>query len=115
MKKAFGFLVLVVGLSGCFGYTAKDNELTGQVKKVTNQTPLICPDRVDADISMGVMRNGVGSMSAQDIWFSVPGKEDQAALRKAAESGEIVTVTYDVARVTFCMNDHIVTSVKPTK
>lgn len=41
--------LLLWGLSG-----------TAQVKKVEHDTPLICPDQVNVDLSLGVMQNGVG-------------------------------------------------------
>ncbi len=112
MKAILLFLALVV--SGC-GYSSMQSEMMGQVKKVANRTPLICNNRVDADISLGVMRNGVGSMSSQDVWITVPEKSDQILLKKAAESGELVKITYDIARVTFCWEDHIVTHVEVVK
>jgi hypothetical protein len=111
-----GFIVVVVALClmGC-GLSSTQNELVGQVKKVTNQTPLICPNRIDADISLGVMRNGVGSMSAQDMWFTVEKESDQELLRKAAEAGSIVKVLYDVHRVTLCQEAHRITHVELAK
>lgn len=112
--KGLIFLVAALWISGC-GYSARDNEMVGQVKKVTNQTPLICPDRVDTDISLGVMRGGVGSMSSQDLWLTVPNHDDQVVLKHAAEVGELIKITYSVARLTFCMEDHIVSHVEVTK
>lgn len=108
MRKAIIAAALLM-LSGC-GNSSVDNELIGQVKKVSHVTPLLCFDYVDADISLGVMRNGVGSMSTQDQWLTVPREQDQKILAEAAQSGKIVKVTYRVARVMWCWNDHIVTS-----
>lgn len=106
--------VLLIGLmllSSC-GYKSRNNELVGQAKKVVNQTPLICPDRSDADISLGVMRNGVGSMSTQDVWLTIANETDRTLLTEAAAKGLLVKVSYNVARVTFCSEDHIVTRVE---
>lgn len=89
---------LVLSLTGCLGHTSTGNELVGQVKRVQHKTPLLCPDYVHVDISLGVMRNGVGSMSTQDIWLWVQNSTDVAVLEKAAQNGQIVKVNYDVAR-----------------
>jgi len=88
---------LVLATAAC-GYTSKNNEMTGQVKKVHNQTPILCSDFVAADISLGVLRNGVGSMSAEDKEVYVPNAADAELLRKAADTGQLVKITYDVAR-----------------
>jgi hypothetical protein len=64
---------------------------------------------------MGVMRDGVGSMSSEDVWVYVPDKENFDLLKKANETGALVKVTYDVKRLTFCVEDHIVTKVEILK
>ena len=114
MKK----LLLMVGglflLASC-GYTQRQSELTGQVKRLTHETPILCPDRVDVDLSLGVMRNGVGSMSSEDVFLTVPNREDQEVLAKAAAEGALVKITYDTARFVFCWNPAIVTHVERTK
>jgi hypothetical protein len=107
---ALGGLVL----SGC-GYSACDNDMIGQVKKVVHNTPLICPDYNGADISLGVMRNGVGSMSTEDVWVTVPDRYLFDALKNASASGAVVKITFDVKRLTICIDDHIVTGVEVLK
>jgi hypothetical protein len=97
------------------GYSARYSEMIGQVKKVARQTPIFCDDRVDADISLGVMRDGVGSMSSQDVWITVPNKEDQELLKRANESGELVKITYDDKRWTWCWHNQIVTKAELVK
>jgi hypothetical protein len=114
MKKSLLGLAVVVMLSGC-GYSAVDNEFAGQVKKVVHQTPIFCAERYDTDISLGVLRNGVGSMSQEDVWLTVPNQDDQKLLKQAAETGQIVKVKYDVYRVTWCWQDHVVRGVELTK
>jgi hypothetical protein len=101
-------------LTGC-GYSSMQNETIGQVKKVVKNTPLICPDYVDADVSLGVMRNGVGSMSTEDLWFYVPDEQARQTLAQAAQTGALVKITYDVKRVTFCVSDHFVSKVELVK
>lgn len=96
MRKLWVLPVLL--LAGCMGHTSSGNELTGQVKRVQHKTPILCPDYVHVDISLGTMRNGVGSMSTQDIWLWVKNDADVAVLEKASRDGGIVKVSYDVAR-----------------
>lgn len=109
------FLVaLVFAVSGC-GYSSRNNEVVGQAKKVVNLTPILCSDRIDTDISLGVMRNGVGSMSTQDAWFTVPKESDQKLLNDAASAGKLVKVNYDVKRWVWCWQDHIITHVEILK
>ena len=105
MRRIVVSVLLAAALGGC-GYTERDGELIGQVKKVAAQTPLVCPDHVAVDISLGVMVNGVGSLSKEDVWFRVMNQSDVEGLRRMAERGAIVKVRYNVRRLTFCFNDH---------
>lgn len=95
-------------LAAACGMRSADNEAVGQVKKVVKVTPIICPDYTEADISLGVIRNGVGSMSKEDVELAVDNEDRQNVelLKKAAESGAIVKFTYDVKRVSPCWPDH---------
>lgn len=105
--------MIVIGLfvAGC-GYKQIDGELIGQVKKVIRVTPLLCPEYVSADISLGVLRGGVGSMSTQDVWVVVD-KTHEKIFRNASENGKIVKVKYDVKRFggnyVVCTPDHFAT------
>jgi hypothetical protein len=112
MKK----IVLSMGLlaSAC-GYSSKDNELIGQVKKVKMATPIICPDFAETDVSLGIIRNGVGSMSSEDVWLFVEKDSDLALLKSASESGQPVKIKYNVQRVTFCVPNEQVSSVELVK
>ena len=108
-------MVLILGLLiGC-GYTSRDNELIGQVKKTMHNTPIFCSDYNDVDISLGVMRNGVGSMSTQDKWLVVTEKEHLKILKQANDSGQIVKIVYDTKRVTFCTGREFITDVEIVK
>lgn len=98
-------------MSGC-GYSSLNSNLTGQVKALMQRTPLLCGDRTDVDISLGVMRNGVGSMSTEDIVLTVPNREDVTLLKKASASGQLVNITYSVYRFTWCWNLHVVERVE---
>lgn len=108
--KITAFFILILN-SGCWGYLSKDNETTGQVKYVENMTPIICDDRTDVDISLGVIRNGVGSMSTQDVMMWVPSLEDVKVLTTASKSGQLVKIRYDEMRFTFCKPHCVVRSV----
>lgn len=108
------FILGLLVLSSC-GYTSRDNDVVGQVKKVVKVTPIICPDFKVLDLSLGVMRNGVGSMSTEDEIFYVESAEDFKTLTNAANAGQLVRIKYDVARVRFCRPEHEVLSVEVLK
>lgn len=101
-------------LASC-GFMSVDNELVGQVKKTHHSTPLICSDYQQADISLGVMRNGTGSLSTQDMWVTVPDKDDFQTLKKAEQSGQLVKITYNTKRFAFCTDMEIITKVELVK
>ncbi len=103
--------VLIIAVTAACGNSSAGNELEGQVKKVIRRTPIICPDYTEADISLGVMRNGVGSLSKEDVVLRVEDNGQIETLKAAAKSGAIVSVSYDVNRVTICVPDHLLTSV----
>jgi hypothetical protein len=103
-------LALALLLGGCLGYSQADGEAIGQAKKVTKATPIICPDYYMLDVSLGITRNGVGSMSTEDMWFTVANVADLQKMKDAVESGAIVKVRYDTVRMPICVEDHIVTA-----
>lgn len=107
MKKALAFAII---LSAC-GYSSKSNELVGQVKKVVEKTPIVCGDYAEADISLGVLRNGYGSVSHEDVVLYVPSRGDVDLLKQAAEEGFPIKVSYDIRRIAFCVPDHWLTGV----
>lgn len=106
------FAMLLIGSLASCGYTSRDSEMVGQVKNVMHNTPLFCPNYDDVDISLGVMRDGVGSMSAQDLWLTVDDKAHYDALKRAAESGTLVRIRYDQYRVRLCTHELIVRGVE---
>lgn len=99
--KRLVMLTYLLLIAGC-GYEAVDSEMVGQVKKVMKNTPLICPNYTDADISLGVFRNGVGSTSTQDVWVWPINESVESALRLAVGTGSLVKITYDTRRLVFC-------------
>lgn len=117
MKKIITAVMLLplVFLGGCWGHSSSDNTIIGQVKKVKRMTPFICDNRVDVDVSLGIMRNGVGSMSTQDMWLTVANPATLAALNYAADNGTPVQITYDTARMNVCWNVEELTGIQYVK
>jgi len=107
-------MLIVLTLSAC-GLSSAGNELEGQVKKVIRVTPIIRPDYVIADVSLGVLRNGVGSLSKEDVELYVADEHMVEMLQRAAKSGTPVTIGYDVQRVGIRRPDHWLTSVQVEK
>lgn len=104
--------LLLFAVAGC-GSSSRDNQLIGQVKKVQHNTPIICGDYVDADVSLGVLRNGVGSMSTQDMWLNAANAVDITLMEAAAKAGNVVHITYDTKRFVFCSySDKFVTKIE---
>lgn len=104
----------VVGCSGgmgdgCCGWSGLDITAAGQVKTVRLNTPLVCPDYFEVDISLGVMRNGVGSMSTHDMTLYVS-NEMAVELKKAAQDSAIVDFTYNQRRSGLCVPDNRLTA-----
>ncbi len=103
MKKIIFGIILASSLlfQGC-GYESRNGEIIGQVKNVARQTPLVCSEYNMTNISLGVMRNGVGSMSTEDVELEILNKEDVKLLTNAMKSGQLVHIFYDTKRVCFC-------------
>lgn len=109
MKKIALSLILFLGACSACGMSARNNELVGQVKKVVDVTPVLCGDYTMADISLGIIRNGTGSMSKEDVEVVV-NPADVVLLKKAAETGALVKITYDIRRAAPCTPDHMAVS-----
>lgn len=110
MKKVLVMCILLT-MVGC-GYASRENEMIGQVKKVVHSTPIICSDYTQADISLGILRNGVGSMSSEDVWIYYSDKEQDKILKLANETGKLVKIKYDTKRFAWCVPSRIVSSVE---
>lgn len=109
MKSILFALVLLLA-AGC-GYTSRNNEAVGQIKKIKNVTPMVWPAFTYVDVSLGVMRGGTGSMSSQDIWLRADEKHLEV-LQSAQNSGQIVRIFYDEERFNFWYPEEHVTSVE---
>lgn len=109
MKKLIALAVVSMSLlSGCtlFGFSSKENEATVQPKKIVNHTPIVCPEFKALDASMGIMVNGVGSMSKEDLEVVLTSKEQKDTIEAAISSGKLLKIKYSTGRVVICQ-DHI--------
>ncbi len=123
--KTAGWLLLLGILFGIYlihaGFTtmyALDGELIGQAKKVRLVTPFwssICPTYYAFDVSLGVMQNGTGSMSTQDIWLTVKDVQDLPLMHKAVADASIVKIKFDTRRLAACTEDYLATSFEIVK
>ncbi len=113
MKKHICLVIIAMVITAC-GRSSVDNEAVGQVKTILKRTPLICEDYTEIGLSLGVMRNGIGSVSHEDMTLAVENTKtaDVALLKTAAELGWIVKIRYDVERVSPCWPTHRFLSVE---
>ncbi len=113
MKMRIVMLMLPLVLTGCdaCGNSSVNNELVGQPKRLHNETPILCENRVDLDVSMGFMKDGVGSVSTADMHLTVPNREDVDRINRAINENKLVKLHYNVARVNLCWQQEVVTSV----
>lgn len=94
--------LLIVLLVGC-GYSSRGNEVVAQVKYVSNRTPLLCPDYISAGVSLGVTKNGVGSMSTHDQVLVVPDNVIAETLKRAQANVNLVKLVVDEKRLPICV------------
>ncbi len=109
----FGIYLLYAGFTTMYGV---DGELIGQAKKIRLVTPFwssFCPTYYALDVSLGVIQNGTGSMSTQDVWLTVKDTTDLPAMQKAVEVGAIVKVKFDTRRLAACTEDYYATAFEP--
>ncbi len=115
MKRLIVFALLaVILLTGC-GRSQVGTEAVGQIKRIVKETPIICPSQTLLDLSMGLLRNGTGSMSTEDLWVRVQTADQEATLKQAQASGQAVKITYDTQRFRLCWHQREVTSVEVLK
>lgn len=105
MRVSLVIAVIALVVSGC-GYSSLEGEMVGQVKSVSHTSNLLCADYDRAFISLGVFRNGVGSMSTQDVGVWMPDSRVTQVMREAARAGAIVRLQKKTYRNNFCKEDH---------
>lgn len=113
-RTIFSTILITCFTFGC-GNSSVDNELVAQPKRMHNETPIICGDRVDVDLSMGFMKDGVGSMSTHDTTMLVGNYKHKEILDEAIQNNKLVKVRYDQRRVVMCGPDQIITNVEIIK
>lgn len=110
MRKLLIMTMVVVCMSGC-GKSSVDTEVIGQIKKLETRTPIVCGDYKQVDLSLGIVTNGTGSMSRDDMTIQVTDKQFEELKRLQAEN-KLVTITYDTNRFVFCGLEQTATQVK---
>ncbi len=98
-------------LTGCWGNSSVDNDGVCQPKKIHHNTPLICGNYDSVDVSLGVVRNGVGSMSTHDMTLVIPDGETKRKLEQAIAAGKLVNLHYNERRFSWCQELAVVTAV----
>jgi hypothetical protein len=105
MKLLFMLLLVSCGMSEV------GTQGVAQIKRVHNVTPLICSNHLVLDASLGVMVNGVGSMSTDDILVEADANQAQE-LNNAAKAGKLVKITYDTRRFTWCVPEKLLKNIE---
>jgi len=104
-------LLLPFFLMGC-GYSALNSEFTGQVKYVEETNPLICDSFFQSGVSLGVMKNGTGSVSTHDVRIYIATPELAELFKRAASSTVPVKITYRQRRLTWCIPEMEATKIE---
>lgn len=94
-------LALMLFLTAC-GYSELGTNGVVQVKRVHVVNPLICPKYYVLDASLGIMQNGVGSMSTQDIDLTVSEKQATELDELLKKGKSIVNIKYNTRRFSLC-------------
>jgi hypothetical protein len=107
MMKFMVILGLAIVVAWGCGDASRGNAIVGQVKRIKQMTPMICPDYVEVDLSLGVLRNGVGSTSREDATLAIDPSDHATidVLTRASKSGQIVHLTYNERRISPCWPD----------
>ena len=91
-------LLAALTVSSC-GYRSLESNELGQAKTVIKTNNLVCPDYYVLHVSLGVMKNGTGSMSNQDTDYSVdPTRVDIEKLRLAVRNGSLIETKFNTRR-----------------
>lgn len=82
------------------------------MKRLHRVTPIFCGDYSVLDANLGVMQDGQGGASIQDIDLEIP-EPMVAELAKALENKTLqVEITYSTHRVAFCGQHEVLDSFK---
>jgi len=103
--------LICLSLIGC-GYSSNNNKMVAQPKKIHHNTPILCHNYTELDVSLGVLRNGSGSMSTEDVLLTVNNDKDQVVLQRAIDDGKLVEIHYDEFRLALCVPEYQITSVE---
>lgn len=112
--KVFLFAISMLGI-GCSGYDQIDSKVVGQAKRYHHYNPIVCGGYDTVDISLGIVRNGVGSMSTEDVELTVWNQADAETLQKAAQESSLVELKYSVWRFAPCKESRVVQYAKILK
>ena len=112
--KALLLTLLTIALTAC-GYSQRDTEVIGQPKRIHNVTPIVCSNWKALDLSLGVVRNGIGSMSSEDIDLVIQDNDQLKTIKQAIDNGNLIKITYDDARLRFCQETREITKVEIVK
>jgi hypothetical protein len=116
--KTLGWVLVIAGIFSTYliycgfnTYLSRDGEVVGQAKSITRVTPFwsVCAPYYMLDVSVGVMVNGVGSLSTHDVGFTVADTWDVPAMLEAVQHAKIIRVRYDTRRLAACTEDNIAT------
>jgi hypothetical protein len=126
MERAIPYIVLalsiviigtpvILAMEGPHIQTSEGAVTVGQIKTIETQlSPLhICPPKVVvAHLSLGVLRNGQGSVSSEDFSATVQSPEDVETLQRAAKNGDLVEVTTNSVLADPCRPEVRITAVR---
>jgi hypothetical protein len=100
-KNLLACFLALVSITGC-GYSHRNNELVGQPKSIEQTTPILCPEQNILHMSLGVMRNGVGSMSTEDVMINIPDNSMVPLLKEVVKDGKLINAVTNQARMRWC-------------
>jgi hypothetical protein len=105
-------LIVLIMIMGC-GYSELGTQVVGQVKGIQKHNPILCDNYKVLDLSLGVMIDGVGSMSTEDKYYNIMTEEQEQTLEKA--TGHIVKITVDEKRFNWCINTSHISKIEIVK
>lgn len=107
-------LLIIVPTVWIFLTPVTSSTTSGTVKTINEHNRIFCPDYFTADISLGVVRNGTGASSREDVTLVIENSVDVEKLTKASEVGSIVHIKHETPRFSWC-NDSEVRFIKSVR